>query len=1364
MPPEDNHSGDTPVTDGRTPSVPRIGPLLPRLVVQAPTRQVFACQGTILHVRLEGPLRLVSALEAQGEGGALKLERLLATYLEEITSWVDRFGGDTLGLSATSVQAFFPDDADIETSVRRSLGCASAIRRSLRLFSQTEDVREAGPITSRIGVGSGAIHGLLLGAPGLGRQVAFTGAAIEDAGRAAQQAGSGEVVLHPSSGVRVDPGSLVTEPPLPTPAMTRLVSLQVPPEPVSTRRLADLSGVSTVSLRTLVPPALLSVLSQGRYRPAFLNLCSLVVAVDGIDPATVGGLDPILEWYTRTQEVVESFEGSLLGVEVGSTTRLQIAFGALRPHSDDESRALQCTLALQRFARSLSSVSNQRIGVSGGMCFAGLVGGRTRHEYRVVGERVELASQLARVAGPWEVLVDRRTVSRSGFGFDWGPPPPAPAGSNIEIRTARALYGEGAYGTKLTSRSRGGVIGREPVMAELRDLADEAIGGRGRLVCLSGPAGIGKSALLHWLGRYLQEERKVPVYVGECGALVRHAPYHAWIPVFRRWLDLEPDLPSEAAIAQVSERICSLDPELLTRLPLMSMVTGLLFPENTSTAGLDTAKRRDALNSLVLELFRLAFHSQPVTIVFEDAHWMDQASLDLLRYLVRNVAEMPIFIALTRRPEEPDQPEGLEALERLPSAHVVKVGTLANEALIALACRHMGARRLSDQLSAELIERSSGVPLYLEELTLFLRDADLVQVDPEGVARLLPGPGVVIPRTIQEIILARVARLDEGAQLTLKAASVIGRTFSLSLLREVYPVPFDTTVLDARIERVEGLDIVRRDQDPFGTPPGQSLRPTRQPSGTSEDITFFFKHSLIRDTIYDTLTASSRRSLHEAVAAALERRITDENHDELMLLIAEHYRRTMCIDKQRVYYRKAGDVAVGRGLNREAYEYYRSAEELCQLAGDREGAADVLEAQVRVLNLIGDRDAQREAIARWKELAQELGDNGRFADALRAEGALFARSGEPLKGLKTLERAQRIVRTLKDPVREARILRVISRVHFQRLDLPQALEAAERALELTDGRSDWKEIVSDEANIGTILARMDQVDEGRKKLEDALRLAQEQGDVRLSGIILSNLGVLENQEGRIDRAMSLWERALVLKKQVGERQEEVVTLANLSLAWLGLGGYERARDYGLEARAIARQIEERWAEGNICQTLGLVHVGLGDHEAARTFLSEAIEIARGCDAAYVEVEALEALAKLEIATGRLEAAQEAVQRALDIGGHRTVHLHALHAFVAARLGKRDAALEAITTASSMLNQTTAQVESLAVPRYYLATACRTLDHPGAERFLEEARTELLDRAARIEDSALRAQMLDSVAENRQILQAWEDWHAQETGS
>ncbi len=1361
MAPEATRTGESAVTDSRMPPVSRIGPLLPRLVLEAPARSVFACQGTLLHVRLEGLLRLVSAFESGGPTGAAELERLLGVCLEEITSWIDRFGGDTLSLSPTSVQAVFPDTSDIETSVHRSLGCALAICRSLRVFSQTASVEPVGPLSARIGVASGAIHGLLLGKPEFGRSVAFTGAAIEDARRAAQQAGEYDIVLHPSAGVRVNPEHLVTDPPLPTPAMTRLESLLVPPEPVSTRIAPDLSGVSTVALRTLVPSPLLGLLGQPR-RPRFVKACTLMVAVDGIDPAAAGSLDPVQDWYGHVQEVVASFEGAILQMDLRNTVRLRIVFGAPATHSDDESRALQCTLALQRFARALPLVSNQRIGVAGGHCFAGMIGGHVRHEYGVVAERVELATRLAGIAGPWEVLVDRHTVSRAGFGFDWGPPPPAPAGSDVDIRTARALYGEGAFGAKLTSRSRGGVIGREPIMAELRDLADEAVAGHGRLVCLTGTAGIGKSALLYWVSRYLQEERKVPVYVGECGALVRQAPYHAWIPIFRRWLDLEPNLPLEACVARVAERVGALDPDLLTRLPLVGMVTGHAFPDNSSTAGLDTRRRREALHSLVLEIFQLAFRRHPVAVVFEDAHWMDQASLDLLRYLARNVSALPVFITITRRPEEPGQPEGIDALERLPSAHVVKVGTLANDALIALASRHMGAQKLSDQLSAELIERSGGVPLYLEELTLFLRDADLVQVDNEGVARLLPGPGVVIPRSIQEIILARVARLDEGAQLTLKAASVIGRTFSLSILREVYPVPFDTAVLDARIERVEGLDIVRRDADALDTmaQPGTS-GPGRPPT-SEDDFTFFFKHSLIRDTIYDTLTASSRRSLHEAVAAALERRVTRENQDEMVLLIAEHYRRTMCVDKQRGYYRKAGDVALGRGLNREANDYYRAAEELCLLAGDREGAADVLEAQVGVLNLLGDRDAQREAIARWQQVAQELGDNGRFADTLRAEGALLARSGEPLKGLKTLQRARRIVRTMGDPLREARILRVISRVHFQRLDLPAALEAAEQALALTADLSDWQEIVSDEANIGTILTRMNQVDEGRKKLEAALRLAQEQGDVRLSGIILSNLGVLENQEGRIDHAMSLWERALVLKRQVGERQEEVVTLGNLSLAWLCVGGYERARDYGLDARSIARQIEERWAEGNICQTLGLVYTGLGDSDTARTFLSEAIEIARGCDAAYVEVEALEGLAKLHLGTGRLEAAEEAITRALHIGGHRTVHLHALHAWVAARRDDRDTALRALEDAKEALENASPRLQSMAVARYHVARACHALGVPGAWQHLSEARAELLERANRIDDEALRHQMLHAVEENRQILETWDEWHEQET--
>lgn len=1301
-----------------------------------PERRVQPFQGTVLVLRWEGMDEAMASLEGESVATQTYLEGFQQLE-EQLNERAERFGGMVLELNGRGVTYFFRDELSLRESVLRALQASLELRTAGQRWADLQPPTFGRAVKLQFGVALGIFHGFILGSEEVGSQLVFTGAALDEAIRASEQAGNLEVLIHPSAGGRIDAEVALTTPPLPTPVVCRLDGL-----PPSVNPASLLSPLSSLVRQRVELPAL-----SGIQRACFLSLQGI-----GLDPYSANGLVALNLWYQRSLALVREQGGRLIRLSVGHVTLAEIVFDTGKSMVDVEARTLRASLALQRVARDLPSLSNQRIGVSTGSALFVPLGYSAVPAVLATGSRVALARRLASHAGPWEAVAERMTVSRSGFGFDWGPPPVAAAGAEHDLVTSRVLYGEGAYGTRLTSRSRGSIVGREGVMARLRGMADEALSGQGRAVTLVGAPGIGKSALLLAIGTFLQETRRVPVYRGECSALIRSAPYHAWVPVFRDWLDLEAKLRPAELVQRIQERVSSLGSDLLPRLPLLGMVTGVRIPENATTESLDTRQRRNALHSLVLEMFQRAHQRQPVSILFEDAHWMDEASVGLLRYLARNLSNTPCFLLLSRRDEEQGQREILNLLESIPGITEVEVSGMSREAMIHLACRHLGARQLAPELESLLLERAEGLPLLLEELTLLMRDAEWIQLEQDGTACLAPDVLGVIPRNLREVILARVARLDEGAQLTLKTASVIGRTFSLSLLREVYPVPFDFTVLTARLERVEGLDIVRQDMAQGGMSELEGV--LSHQAARDPDQPFFFKHALIRDTIYETIPASIRRNLHEAVGAALERRLTENNRASLVLALAEHYRRTTRTDKQRLYLREAGDISRTRGQNREAYEFYHAAEQICQLTGSRLELIEILDAQVLVLNLLADRERQREVISRWKEVVRELDDDLHLCDVLRAEGSLLSRSGEVPRGLALLERSLNIALAKKDEQRVARTLRPICRLHTMQNNLEKALQVAEQALLLARKTQNLQELTGDLANVGFILSRLGRSTEGRQRLNEAFQQAQVRGDIGQVSSILVNIGALEFYDGQLDVAIRTWERAMHLKRQIGDRADEIVLLNNIGFAAHSLGDYARSQQCCLQAIQLSRQAEVRYYEVAAHHGLARTLLAQGRLEEARERLQEGIALAEAGGFAQSLEELNEGLAELELRESRLKEALAAVDRALSLSPHR-YGLQAMRAEVLSALGRQDEAIQVAITALEELEKDSEKLESVYNIKYKLSRVFVEARFDLSIRLLQEAREELLHRVSKIEDQTLCRQMLMGVPEHRAIQEAWE---------
>ncbi|MFY0576262.1 ATP-binding protein [Cystobacter fuscus] len=348
------------------------------------------------------------------------------------------------------------------------------------------------------------------------------------------------------------------------------------------------------------------------------------------------------------------------------------------------------------------------------------------------------------------------------------------------------------------------------------------------------------------------------------------------------------------------------DPEAESLAPLLNPVLLLELPETERTLHLRDQARADTTLSLMA---RLLGEAGPAVLLLEDGHWLDSSSWELLRRVARDVPGW--LVVLSTRPLLDSPPPALEYLSRLPSTRRVVLSPMKGEDILALVCARLGVTRLPGAVAAFIQAKAEGHPFYSEELAYTLRDNGLLLVE-HGECRLAPEAGNLealgLPSTLEGLITSRIDRLTTVQQLTLKAASVIGRTFGSRLLGDVHPLPEERERLEEHLSRLQAQDLAL-------------------PVGAPSESSYLFKHVITQEVAYNLLLFSQRRRLHEAVARWYER--THERElTPLYPLLAYHWIRANERTKALEALEKAGEHALATHAPREAVGFFSKALEL----------------------------------------------------------------------------------------------------------------------------------------------------------------------------------------------------------------------------------------------------------------------------------------------------------------------------------------------------------------------------------------------------------------------------------------------------
>jgi class 3 adenylate cyclase/predicted ATPase len=576
-----------------------------------------------------------------------------------------------------------------------------------------------------------------------------------------------------------------------------------------------------------------------------------------------------------------------------------VYFGYPQAHEDDADRAILAGLELITAVSALKSrVSLQtRVGIATGLVVVGdLTGSGQTQERSIVGETPNLAARLQGIAEPDTVVICNSTRRLVGNLFemeDLGPRDlkgivrPVRAWAALRASSVASRF-EALHATGLTA-----LVGREEEFELLRRRWFKATDGEGQVVLLSGEAGIGKSRLATAF---------VGLLAGEPHIRLRYfcSPQHtdsALYPIIGQ-------IERAAGLAREDTSRAKLDKlDRLLKQTSTSAQDAALFAEMLSLPNdgrypavelTPQQRRQRTLEALRLQLEALV-RSSPVLMVFEDAHWSDPTSLELFGRTVDRIRRLSVLLIVTFRPEfEP-------AWIGQPHVTPLNLNRLAPREVGAIIDHIVGNKRLPADIRQDIIERTDGIPLFVEEMTKAVLEAES-EGEARRAAALVPSPALAVPASLHASLMARLDRLGPAKELA-QIGAAIGREFSHPLLAAVVRKP--EAKLRTALDRLIRAGLLRR-------------------QGGAPYATYFFKHVLVRDAAYSTLLREPRRTLHARIAETLESQFAEisENQPELL---ARHCTEAGQIEKAAALWGKAGLRSAQRSALVEAAEQLRRA-------------------------------------------------------------------------------------------------------------------------------------------------------------------------------------------------------------------------------------------------------------------------------------------------------------------------------------------------------------------------------------------------------------------------------------------------------
>jgi class 3 adenylate cyclase/tetratricopeptide (TPR) repeat protein len=587
-------------------------------------------------------------------------------------------------------------------------------------------------------------------------------------------------------------------------------------------------------------------------------------------------------------------------------------FGAPIAHENDPERAIMAALEIRDKVKELSL--NVSIGINTGMMYFGPIGTSDHHEISAYGPDINLAKRLQEYAGSGQILVGPGTHKFAKRAFDFQQT------SSLTLKGIdKSTIAFEALRQKIRPEKLRGIeglyadmIGREKEFAEIMDAVDSWFSGHGQIINVIGEAGIGKSRLVRELKKGIDRKGELYLWLeGRCLSIGQPVSYWPFIDMFRTLFNLEERDSESEASQKVRDVILKLFPtRAVDILPFIGHLMSVKFGDelDRKLESYTSEQIRHQMMVRLRDVFVALAKEKPLLLIFEDLHWSDDLSLDLISMLMDELITSPIMLICVYRPEKDHRCSTLSTLaqrkcfESYTELQIQKLTKIQSsrlvQALLAIDC-------LSDEVREMILVKSEGNPFFIEEVIRSLMDKGLISREGESWIAREKITNIDVPDTIHGVIMERVDRLESETKYVLQCASVIGRLFRYNLLSHLTSHERE---LDGYMQELENKDLVYEER-------------------SIPELEYTFKHALTQEATYQTILSQRRKGFHHHVAEGIEGLYNDKIEDFYEEL-AYHYKISDDVEKTIEYLIKAGVKSASNFANQDAVKYFDEAEEL----------------------------------------------------------------------------------------------------------------------------------------------------------------------------------------------------------------------------------------------------------------------------------------------------------------------------------------------------------------------------------------------------------------------------------------------------
>jgi predicted ATPase len=882
------------------------------------------------------------------------------------------------------------------------------------------------------------------------------------------------------------------------------------------------------------------------------------------------------------------------------------------------------------------------VGLNSGIVIVGSVGSDRLMDYTAIGETVNLAQRLEAVAAPGNILVSESVYRQTRMLFDFANK------TGLKLKgIAQPVKGYQVLREKKKTGSirgldelRAVMVGRDAELQRLLGAVQSLVErNSGSFVLIRGEAGIGKTRLVNELIDQIKG-KFVNIIHGRSLTYRRSVAYWVFQESLRQHIGATSDMPEIEVQSRLSKQLMGvLGTQAEDVLPYLEYMLSLPLSESSMPERIPFLTA-DQLRQQIFIAVRnwLVAESQycPLILVLDDLHWADDASLELLLFLIDAVQVNPILICGISRPFEDGILSQIEkrAQNRLGSQyHNIELNSLLPSQSELLFRQLITFPDLPESVRNQIIQRADGIPFYLEEILRMLIDDQVITYH-QGHWRLnldVDIKNLGVPENLQALILARFDRLDPDHRRVLQAASVIGQEFGLTLLSHL--VHKDEHTLRQIITRLV-------------------KRAYLEPCANSTLSEYAFRHILTLDAIYSTLLRKDAAELHGRIAAAIEE-LYPYRLNELMYLLARHYSLSQNNDKALHYLVLAGENAIRDYLTTQARAYFEKAlDYLNKVTQETPQALRVYIGLGDVLVFVGEYENARKYYSDALVLI-DMEDPTQLEQniALRRKiSTTYERIGDFDRALEQLEAAQKIISesNLAFPVEVAKNLSNTGWINFRRGELDQAEKNLSNALALVATSSQYDVIASIYNRLGGVFYQKDELAQSSYYVRKSLVLREEIGDLGAVARCYNNLGLLAWKQGNWDDALDDFSRSIQLNQNLGDVEAMILLNNNIGLLQTDKGNLDIALEHLNDSLEKSKQVGHITLEGETYLHFSRYYLASEEWEKSLFYSRCALEIFDGIGSQDRLIDLNVSIGEAWFGLRNLEKASEAGQRALGI--------------------------------------------------------------------------------------------------------------------